>query len=150
MKNISYLFIVTMTLLTTPCFATLGESSASIQTDRTALHASRNELTTGNELYKVESYQIAAATDIKEYVTNDGMVFAVSWSGPIKPDLQQLLGKHYLTLTSAIAKKPHGGRSPVYIKRRDIVIESGGHPRSFFGRAYLPAVMPAGMKDSDI
>jgi hypothetical protein len=149
-RNTGYLFIAMMSLITTQCLATLGESSASIQVDRSILNATKPELSTDHPLYKIESYQLSSVTNVREYVAKDDKVFAVTWSGPLKPDLHQLLGKHYPTLTAAIAKKPHGGRSPVFIKRRDIVIESGGHQRSFFGRAYLPAAMPSGMRESDI
>jgi hypothetical protein len=142
MKKISYVFIAAMSLLTTECFATLGESSASIKAD--------HKLSTNNELYKVESYKVSSVTNIREYIAKDGIVFAVSWKGQFKPNLSELLGTHYRTLTNAIANKRHGGRAAVYINRHDIVIESNGHPGYFFGKAYLPAVMPSGMKESEI
>ena len=149
-RNVVCFYIAMMSLMTTQSFATLGESSASIQVDRSALNATKYKLSTSNQFYNVGSYQVAAVTNIREYVAKNGMVFAVSWNGPLKPNLQQLLGQHYLTLMSEVAKKPHAGRSPVYIKRADIVIESGGHPQSFIGRAYLPTAMPSGMKENEV
>jgi hypothetical protein len=42
------------------------------------------------------------------------------------------------------------GRRFVSLHQADLVIESSGHQRSFFGRAYLPNEIPAGITIQDI
>lgn len=139
-KNFGYLFVMMLSLVTTPCFAVLGESFAGLEAVKDDSHS----------LYQIASYQEASVVNIREYIAKDGTVFAVSWKGRFKPDLKLLLGKYYPTLIAAIMKKPHGGRSPVHLKRRDIVIESSGHPGAFSGRAYLPGLMPGEIKEWEI
>jgi hypothetical protein len=150
MKNIAYLFIALMSLMTTQSFATLGGSSASAQIDRVKLNAAKHELSSNSQLYNVDTYEVAPKINIREYVSKTGIVFGVSWNGPMKPDLRQLLGQYNASLTAEFAKRPRRGRSPVYIKRPDVVIESNGHPRYFFGRAYIPAAIPRGVLESEI
>jgi hypothetical protein len=81
-------------------------------------------------------------TVIREYADSHGTVFAVSWEGPVKPDLQALLGHYFPQLLDAAAQP---GRGPVQINSPELVIFSGGRPRAFFGRAYLPALVPGGV-----
>ena len=61
------------------------------------------------------------------------------------PDLQKLLGASYQTYTTAVAAENHPGlKRPLRIATSDLVVESDGHMRAYSGRAYLPALIPAG------
>ena len=46
---------------------------------------------------------------MREYLDRAGNVFAVSWSGPVLPDLQRLLGAHFAQYTAALAALEHPG-----------------------------------------
>jgi hypothetical protein len=106
-------------------------------------------LSTTRASWEVHEATLASGTVVREFVAPNGIVFAVSWQGPIKPDLSQLLGEHFATLVAA-GQRPHGDHRSVRVQTADLVIESGGKMRGFVGRAYLPAQLPDGMSIGDI
>jgi hypothetical protein len=132
--------------------ASLGGDSASVETDRLHMkvkHAAR--LTTSSTgSYTVHETTLPTGTLVRQYVSSAGVVFAVTWSGPFMPNLRQLLGPHFDTMVARQAKRNHVIRRSVRQHESDLVIESGGHPRSFVGRAYLPSALPAGVAEKDI
>lgn len=99
--------------------------------------------------YTVQDIQARGGITIREYVAADGKVFAVSWSGPVMPDLEALLSKYFEPYRAELQKRGPG-RAPVVLKRDDLVVESGGHMRAFRGRAWLPALLPADMAIDEI
>jgi hypothetical protein len=78
---------------------------------------------------------------VRQYVSPAGKVFAVAWQGPAMPDLRQLLGPHFDRYVAA-AKDKRVKRAPVVIRESTLVLVSGGHPRAFSGRAYVPDLVP--------
>jgi hypothetical protein len=132
--------------------ATLGGDAASVETDRVQMlvpHAARLVQPTG-AAYTVHETALPSGTLVREYVSSAGVVFAVAWSGPFKPDLRQLMGPHFDTMNARQAGHVSAGRPFISQQEPDLVVESGGHPRSFVGRAYLPAALPAGVSAQDI
>ena len=99
----------------------------------------------------VETLTLPNGGTVEEYVGAHGVVFGVSWRGPGRPDLEQLLGDHFATLQ---ADNPLPGgrrtRSPLTVNRTDLVVHSGGHPGAFWGSAYLPQQLPAGFSLKDL
>ena len=87
---------------------------------------------------------LATGTRVSEFVSAQGLVFALAWSGPVMPDLRALLGKHFDTLLAEQARMPRAGRANVAVDLPGIVINSGGHMRAFEGSAWLPSELPAG------
>jgi hypothetical protein len=132
--------------------ASLGGDSASVEADRVHMnvkHAAR--LTpSSTSSFTVHETTLPTGTLVRQYVSRAGVVFAVTWSGPFLPDLRQLLGPHFDTMVVRQAKRDHAGHRFVSQHESDLVIESGGHPRSFVGRAYLPSALPAGVAEKDI
>lgn len=122
-------------------FAALGGNADSITTDKTQLRAQlRAEASNG---YNVHTLQTEAAINVREYISMQGKVFAVAWDGPNLPDLTQLLGEYFPAFRAAMAKRrSHGIRGPVALQQDDFVIESNGHMRAYFGRAYVPSLVP--------
>ena len=91
--------------------------------------------------YTIHEIQTPAGTTVREYVSRQGMVFAVAWQGPLMPDLRQALGQYFDRYAAAAsARRP--GRRPVAVRESDLVVQSGGRMRSFYGRAYLPKLVP--------
>lgn len=84
---------------------------------------------------------LPSTVKVKTYVNAAGVVFAVSWQGPIKPDLQALLGKYFPAVT---AHPSLGGVS--IVQSGDLVVYSSGFMRNFSGYAYLKSQTPAGFK----
>lgn len=107
-------------------------------------------LASGTSPWRVSESTLASGTIVREYVGADGIVFAVSWSGPLLPDLQSLLGAHFATLTGEATSKPKAGHSQLRVAHPEVVIVSGGHMRAYEGRAWIPAALPAGFAPSDI
>src|SRR5271156_4206175 len=71
-----------------PAFASLGGDAASIQSDQFQMQGSR--AITAAQSYTVHEIQAATGTTVREYLSPQGKVFAVTWPGPRMPDLRQL------------------------------------------------------------
>jgi hypothetical protein len=127
--------------------AALGGSSASIETDRVAMNGLTRPVAT-SALQKQE-LQLPTGTVVTEYLTGNGAVYAVTWHGPALPNLRQLLGNYFANYQSA-ARQPVVRHRVVRMSSPDIVIESAGKMRAFHGRAWVPALLPAGVTAADI
>jgi hypothetical protein len=83
---------------------------------------------------------------VREFLNAAGVVFAVTWQGPVMPDLQRLLGAQFPVYAAALAAQERpGSHRSVRITTADLVVESEGHLRAYVGRGYLPALVPAGV-----
>jgi hypothetical protein len=91
---------------------------------------------------------LKSGTVVHEFVDATGAVFAVTWSGPFKPDLKKLLGRHFDTLSEG--GKPRGNGGPVDVKSDEAVVQSGGHMGAFEGRAWIPSRLPAGFDTQEM
>jgi hypothetical protein len=133
-------------LCSPPASAALGGDASSVGTGQTHLLASARiqRATT----YTMHELQVPTGTKVREYVGNDGKVFAVSWQGPFRPDLRQLFGSYYETYLKAA--KGRVARGPVNIELPGLVIHMSGHQRSFYGRAYLVDRVPQGLSADEI
>jgi hypothetical protein len=103
-------------------------------------------------LYSTQETQLESGTSVVEYVSPAGLVFAVSWRGPVLPDLSSLLGDFFKTFKLETEQARLKGRrgSPVNIESDGLVIRSNGRMRNFFGYAYAPALIPAGVNINDV
>ena len=132
--------------------ASLGGDTASIEIDRISMkadHAARQSLaSTGS--YTMHEITLPYGTVVRQYVSSNGVVFAVAWNGPFLPDFRQLLGLHFDTMVAGQAKQPNAGHRFFSQHEGDLVIESGGHQRSFAGRAYLQSGIPASVTEQEI
>jgi hypothetical protein len=135
--------LVAVTLNPRIASATLGEDGTTVERDRVQMQAHRN--VTQSTAYAVHELQLPGGLQVHEYVTSANKVFAVSWNGPSIPDLQVLLGAHFARF-SAAAHASGRSRAPVVVHDADLVIQSAGRPRAFFGMAYLPQQVPAGVR----
>ena len=100
-----------------------------------------------SSLYTVHEALLASGTTVREFTNPAGIVFAVSWKGPVLPDLSALLGSYYTTLQAQAEQNRQAGlrRAPVSAERDGLVVRSMGHMRNFFGNAYVPALVPTGV-----
>jgi Protein of unknown function (DUF2844) len=127
--------------------AELGGSVASIAADQAHMNAQRRILSA--QQYTVHEIQTVSGTLIREYVSAQGLVFAVSWQGPLMPDLQQVLGNHFADYQAA-AQNQRAGLGASAVQQPGLVVQSGGHMRAFFGRAYIPQLLPANVAVDEI
>jgi len=108
--------------------------------------------TASNSTYTQHEMQLETGTIVREYATPAGVVFAVSWQGPVLPDLTALLGNYFSTFKLEAERIRMTGRrgGPVSIQQSGLVIQSSGRMRNFFGHAYAPALIPAGVNIKDV
>lgn len=132
-----------------PACASLGGNVASVQADSARMKASVS--VTQEADYSVHEMQSPSGTQVKEFISPSGSVFAVSWQGQFPPQMQQILGSYFQQYSAALQAQPrHYGHRPLNIQEPGLVIQTGGHMRDYFGRAYVPDMLPAGVKAEDI
>lgn len=153
--NIMHRFLVALAALfyVSSAHAVLGGDLASVEADRVHMSVKQaaRQVPSLTASYTVYEITLPSGTMVRQYVsTAGGVVFAVAWSGPFIPDLQQLMGSHFSTMLARQAGEVQAGHRFIRQQHSDLVVESGGHPRSFMGRAYLPQALPAGMALQDI
>ena len=138
--------VLTLTL-PTPAFAALGGDAASVDADRVRIQGALMRIVR-TDSYALHEIRSASGTMIREYVSPSGTVFAVVWQGPWLPDLRQVLGAHFDRYETAMrsARRQRKARGVVAIDQPDLVVQMSGHQRSFFGRAYVPALLPQGVQ----
>jgi hypothetical protein len=144
--------------------ATLGEPAASVAADAAQMNATAGanpahptpELSAQNAPasanFTVEQITTPDGTVVSEYVDQGGTVFAVTWRGPMPPDVPTLLGAYFKQYSDAAdtgAPSPFGLHASS-VHASDVTVETGGHMGFMWGRAYLPARMPAGVGLSEI
>jgi hypothetical protein len=100
--------------------------------------------------YTIEQRTLRNGVSVEEFVDAGGKVFAVTWSGPFKPNLQRLLGRHFETFRQRGAERRGGPRSRLRVDTGEAVIVSEGHMGDFRGRAWLPSQLPAGFDTQEM
>ncbi|MGN6653655.1 DUF2844 domain-containing protein [Trinickia sp.] len=138
--------------MATPSGATAVTTPAPTARVASSAMASPSSGTAVSARYVVRATQLASGTTVREYIGADGTVFGIAWNGPRIPDLPTLLGTYfpqYANEVHALRATRHG-RGPVAVEHSDLVVHSGGHMGSFFGQAWLPSALPAGITGADI
>lgn len=137
--------------------ATLGQSPGVFgrATASTSAPAAKMQAVTpaaSNSLYTQHETQLETGTVVLEYATPAGIVFAVTWQGPVLPDLGALLGHYFSTFKLETERLRLTGRrgGPVSVRQADLVMQSGGRMRDFFGHAYVPGLIPIGVSIKDV
>jgi len=132
-----------------PAFASLGGNLDSVSADRVRMKA--NLTVTSKDTYNVHQIQAPEGTIVDEYVSSTGTVFAVAWRGHFMPDMQQLMGTYFNQYSAALqSQQRHFGHQPLNIKQAELVVQTGGHMRDYFGRAYIPSLLPSGFSPDQI
>jgi hypothetical protein len=136
-------------LLQAPASAHLGGDADSVSADRDSLHAQLRS--TPMAQYELHEISTGGGALVHEYATRQGTVFAVTWQGPVPPDLRQLFGSYYPQLQQAAALQARAGMHRLLnIAQPDLVVQSTGRLRDFHGKAYVPSLVPAGVAVADL
>lgn len=139
--------------------ATLGQGRSTLPAASVASSASSARMSAAastarpsSNLYTSHESALENGTAVWEYATPAGLVFALAWRGPVLPDLNTLLGSYFKAFkVEAAQTRALGGRgSPINMERDGLVLRSGGRMRNFFGYAYVPALVPAGVDIKDV
>jgi len=129
--------------------AALGGQANSIDTDRRVLRAKLSRT-------QMHSFAVHALTGedgsvTREFTASDGTVFAVAWTGPVRPNLQQLFGAYYPRFQAVNSPSRRiRARRAMAVSDADFVVRTGGHPGAFWGYAILPGLRPADFDMSEL
>uniref|UniRef100_UPI0035C99C1E DUF2844 domain-containing protein n=1 Tax=uncultured Sphingomonas sp. TaxID=158754 RepID=UPI0035C99C1E len=124
---------------TTMAQADLGGTMAGVRADRARMNARLASIDKGN--FARHDLTRGNGAMVREFTNPAGQVFAVTWSGPGKPDLRALLGQHFSALKpSATRRDMRGLRRPLQVAQADLQIQTSGHMGWFNGVAYIPSL----------
>jgi len=134
-----------MLALPIPALASLGGDVISVHQDQAHMKGSLK--TTKADAYTVHEIKASGGTVVKEYASPAGKIFAITWRGQFIPNMQQLLGTYFNQFTQAAKaqRESHVGHRSLNIQQPGLVVQSGGHMRGYFGRAYAPDMVPQGV-----
>lgn len=140
-----------LALAAVPALAALGDNVASVSADRVHMHGQLKGVTSSPG-FTVQEIDQPSGTVVREYVAPNGTIFAVSWTGPIRPDLRQLFGSYFQQYLDAANSVRRGAaaRRHFEVRQPDLTVQSSGRMRAFHGRAYVPSLMPSGITPADI
>ncbi len=129
--------------------ASLGGAYDSVVADRAHLSARMRSTTVA--AHQVHRLTLINGAVRKEFATDGGPVFAVSWSGRSKPDLRQLMGPYFSRFQARTATvSGRRIRRALVARQSDLVVYSGGANGAFWGYAYLPKAAPSDFAVSEL
>ena len=144
-----------LALCASAALATLGRSPNSASTTATpasgaSIKAAAAAVPSG--LYVRNQVQLANGTVVNEFTNTEGIVFAVTWVGPVLPDLNTLLGDYFSAFMGEAQRNRSAGKrgAPVSLSSSDLVVSSTGRMGHFSGYAHVPALTPAGVSITDL
>jgi hypothetical protein len=141
LSRLSTLICAASLLSTIPASAALGGDATSVTSDQLQMQATLRSAQ--NQGYTMHELTVPAGT-LREYVTPQGKVFGVAWQSATPPNFQQFLGTYFPQFI-AVGKNRRRGSGPLVIEQPGLVLYSGGHMRAFFGKAYVPDMLPQGV-----
>jgi len=154
----SYLALPLAFMLLAPARAKaeLGGSLSGVKADGAHMGRQMASIAVGN--YSRHDITRANGGMVREFTNARGQVFAVTWSGPGKPDLRTLLGRYFTVLQASglqasgntIGRTMHSLRRPAQVSQPDLQIQTGGHMGWFHGVAFIPSLAPSGYSTSDL
>jgi hypothetical protein len=137
----------TITLSQNVAAASASGTSGTTQVTRMA-----QQISATGTAYTVNETTLEGGTVVREYVASSGAVFAIAWHGPIMAPLNTLLGTYFPNYMSGLSAVHalHPGTGSATVQQSDLVVETGGHMRSYVGRAWLPLALPQGFSEAEI
>lgn len=148
------LLCVAFAVLPSPVTAALGQAPSSLAASSPASGTKMLAIVPTARVgsYTVQETRLENGTIVREYAAPAGLVFAVTWQGPVLPDLDVLLGGYFNTFRLETEQARLLGRrgAPVDMARNGLVVRSNGRMRNFFGHAYAVDLIPAGLAIKDV
>ena len=136
--------------LSLPAFGALGDDLDSIYIDGAYMNATMKIRQVHS--YAVHELRSPTGTVVREYVSADGRVFGVAWEGPFVPNMRQILGSYFQRYSEAAKaqRESRVGRRPLDIQEPGLVVQTAGHMRAYFGRAFAPELLPNGVNPDEL
>ena len=145
LNNFLYLFgLILFFMPACPAFAALGEHESTICAESVRMHAQR--AVSAKPAYSITDLRTGDGSKVRQYISENGMVFAVSWNTLYKPDLSTLLGVTYSAYVAAAhnAAKRQGIQRNFRHESLDVVVQSTSHLNIFSGFAFRLSMLPKG------
>jgi len=134
--------LLILTLGSVPAWAALGQYEASVSADQQYMKSEDHVQVF--QAYKVHTLTTPNGTTVREYVSPQGLVFGLSWTGRFMPDLHQLLGNYETNLQTATpAQTQIRHLRGLTVKTSDFVYTNFGVMRMWKGSAYVPSLVPS-------
>lgn len=123
-------------------WAALGEPVDSVGQDHAALGGTALQRLPmpGFDVFETTTRD---GTALRQYVSPQDLVFAVTWIGPSQPDLRVVLGQHYARYSARLYAGT-GSAKVQAMRADDLVVHVVRLPRGVAGTAYVPALVPRG------
>lgn len=154
LRTLTHLMIAsTLVLASTGSHAALGEKPSALAgtvnppaAPAMARRLSANASVAASQ-YTIQETQLESSTVVREYTTPAGVVFAITWQGPVLPNLQTLLGNYFPTFEQETTRAQQTGhqRTRVLMQTPGLVVQSTGRMGRFKGHAYAPDLVPQGV-----
>ena len=139
--------LATVGLLAPSAQAALGDDVSTVEHDRVRLNATLQVRHKAN--YDIHELATSASSAVREFVGQNGKIFAVSWSGGWRPNLRDIMGTHYDRYIEA-TRGQRRARGPVRIELPGMVVFMGGYLRTFWGHVYLTDQLPEGFTPQEL
>lgn len=131
------------------CYAALGAAPNMGTASQSLLRAATPIAVFSSPGYTMRVSRDANGVTVREYVLPTNVVFAVTWDGPVRPDMTSLIGSYFPRAVSTSAM--HGrGTGPLIDRSADFQIESAGAPGHASGKAFLPRLVPTNVRVEDL
>lgn len=126
------------------CIAGLGQGVDSVERDHAALGGTSLTRTSMGG-YDIHAITMGDGTQVREYASPAGAIFATGWSGRSLPDLKVVLGPHYFRFASQLQGNATRAKA-LSLNADGLVVDIAKLPRGFLGSAQLTRELPAGVK----
>lgn len=148
-----FAWMIGLLLLSSNCHAALGEKralSAPAPSDNATLRRAQTPALQAAGVTQ-QSSTLPTGTTVVEYLDKTGIVFAVTWTGPVLPDLPATLGSYFPQFNMQVQQLGRAARAGGVLNLRtaDLVVHSQGRMRHFSGYAYAPGLVPVGLDVQD-
>jgi hypothetical protein len=142
-------FSIAIGIMAASAHASLGSSRGTVEADRVHLSATVTSEIAGDN--RVETLLPKNGGVVREYSDANGVVFAITWRGPARPDLRQLLGERFTGVAGQMSRHAVRRTSRLLVMSRpEVVVRSQGRPGAFSGIAFDPRLVPAGFSADDL
>lgn len=133
-----------------PVLAELGGNAASVEVDRAQMRGQAVNISAGLG-FTVHELSLPTGTVVREYLSPAGKIFAVTWRGPVIPNLRQTLGSYYGTFRATVNSATRGpDHRHLTVRQPGLVVHSHGRMRDYRGMVYVPSLLPQGVSADDI
>jgi len=131
--------------LSISAIAELGGTVSTVETDQHRMSATRR--VSQAQAYSVHEMRTANNSVIREYVSPQGKVFAVSYQGQFLGEANSLLAGYAQQIGAALKTTRNGQHrgGPVHVTLPGVIYHATGHMRSYVVYAYLTDSVPQGV-----